>query len=396
MPIRPTLRSDSDLIERWQQSPSHWITSPPEEHDSLAQWFETTLTSDHAVTLTGSTPCNTPTCIIRSQRLPGDEHNAMICMTADPHGRDHEELKKALHTAADTLFTEGFCHSAVARINKSQPASRRLFEEVGFVEHSSPEPVAALNDTTTYSLARTDFWRRVNGIKCLAIIPARGGSKRIPRKNIRHFLGKPIISYSIEAALSSGIFDRVVVSTDCAEIAEVARYLGADVPFLRPMEISDDTTPLINVLIHALETVSPPDKPYTAACCLLPTAPFITAPLLTEGYRIMKHRHAPGAFTVTSFSSSIYRAFEIKDDGCLSMIWPDYEFTRSNDLPPAYHDAGQFYWVDPRSLLSERKVFLKGSAPIILPRDQVQDIDTPEVWLMAELLMRGKHATHGV
>jgi len=220
----------------------------------------------------------------------------------------------------------------------------------------------------------------------VCIIPARGGSKRIPGKNIKLFAGQPIIAYSIQAALASGLFQRVVVSTDSEEIAAVAREHGAETPFVRPGELAGDFTTTAEVILHALEWFASQDAPVTYACCLYATAPFVQPRFLREGLEILEGSGAASVFTVTTYPASIYRALQQEADGRLAMVWPEYELTRSNDLPATFHDAGQFYWLDAGRFMIDKRIYSIDSRPIILPRYLVQDIDTPEDWLTAEAM----------
>ncbi len=217
----------------------------------------------------------------------------------------------------------------------------------------------------------------------VAVIPARGGSKRIPRKNIRPFAGKPMIAHSIEAARAAALFERIIVSTDDEEIAAVAREHGAEVPFLRPPEISGDHAGTAEVVIHALEQLRR-EGPVTRICCLYATAPFVRPEDLRAGYEKLVSHDVAAVFSVTTFPFPIFRALQLREDGRLAMIWPEHRLTRSNDLPEAYHDAGQFYWLDPDRLLAERTLYPPDAMPVILPRWRVQDIDTPEDWETAE------------
>ncbi|MBF0449125.1 MAG: pseudaminic acid cytidylyltransferase [Magnetococcales bacterium] len=219
----------------------------------------------------------------------------------------------------------------------------------------------------------------------VAIIPARGGSKRIPGKNIKLFLGRPMIHYSIAAAQSSGLFDRVVVSTDSEEIAQTARQAGAETPFLRPAELSDDFTTTVDVLLHGIEALGGPEIVETI-CCLYATAPFVQGRYLLEGERILREKKCGSVFSVTTYPFPIFRSLKISASGRLEMYWPEFEKTRSNDLPEAYHDAGQFYWLDSATLLKTKAIYTKEARPVILPRYFVQDIDTPEDWQSAEIL----------
>ncbi len=220
--------------------------------------------------------------------------------------------------------------------------------------------------------------------KVIAIIPARGGSKRIPNKNIKSFVGQPIISYSIKAAQAADLFDRIIVSTDSEEIAEVAKIYGSEVPFIRPAELADDFTGTIPVLLHALNWLSEHGFATDYFCCIYATAPFIQPEHIIEGFNLLKKRNAATAFSVTTFPYPIFRALKIGEDGCIEMFWPEHENSRSNDLPEAYHDAGQFYWGNTKRFLTEKKLFSSDSVPVILPRYLVQDIDTPEDWKTAE------------
>jgi len=220
----------------------------------------------------------------------------------------------------------------------------------------------------------------------LAIIPARGGSKRIPRKNIRPFHGRPIIGWSIGAALASGLFDRVIVSTDDAEIAEVARSEGAEVPFLRPAELADDHTGTVPVINHAIRWHRDAGQTVDDACCIYATAPFVTAAALAEGYRLLMTRGRGFAFSVTRYGFPIQRALRLRDDGALAMFQPQHLATRSQDLEEAYHDAGQFYWGKVEAFLQNLPLFSEHAVPVILPRHLVQDIDTLEDWRRAELM----------
>ncbi len=221
-------------------------------------------------------------------------------------------------------------------------------------------------------------------MSAIAIIPARGGSKRIPNKNIRLFAGRPIISYSIQAALDSRLFDRVIVSTDSPEISEIAIQFGAEVPFLRPPELADDETGTAPVIIHTLEWLAKHGKSCEQFCCIYATAPFVQATYLREGLQLLLARGAITAFSVTAYTTPIFRALTINAEGALEMLWPEYEMSRSQDLPAAYQDAGQFYWGDTEMFLRERRLYASVSVPVILPGALVQDIDTPEDWERAE------------
>lgn len=220
----------------------------------------------------------------------------------------------------------------------------------------------------------------------VALIPARGGSKRIPGKNIRPFAGKPIIAYSIEAATASGLFDRVIVSTDSDEIAQVARNYGAETPFRRPEALADDFATTAVVVEHALAWLLEAGNPVRYLCCIYATAPFVRVKDLKAGYMLLEGRGVSSVFPVTTYGSSIFRALKIAEDGHLVMVWPEHELTRSNDLPETYHDAGQFYWLAAETFMEKRKMYGDDALPLILPRYLVQDIDTEEDWQLAELM----------
>ena len=216
----------------------------------------------------------------------------------------------------------------------------------------------------------------------LAVIPARGGSKRIPRKNIKLFGGKPMIGWSIEAAHRTGLFDRIIVSTDNKEIASVAREHGAEVPFMRPAELSDDYTSTTPVVAHAIEWyLAKGDNP-TDICCIYATAPFIQSGDIRKGLEILGQSRAGFAFSVTSYAFPIQRAIKFRSDGRIEMFDPLQFEIRSQDLPNAYHDAGQFYWGTQEAWLSNVPIFGSNSVPVVLPRYRVQDIDTPEDWIV--------------
>jgi len=222
----------------------------------------------------------------------------------------------------------------------------------------------------------------------IAIIPARGGSKRIPRKNIKMFGGKPMIVWSIEAARASGLFAHIVVSTDDAEIAEVARAHGAAVPFVRPAALSDDHAGTSPVVKHAIEWFhghgDMPDK----VCCIYATAPFVTAEVLQRGLQTLTDSNSDFAFAVTSYAFPIQRAVRLTRGCRVEMFQPEHFNTRSQDLEEAWHDAGQFYWGRAQAWLTDKPIFSANAAPVILPRHRVQDIDTPEDWVRAEWMFK--------
>lgn len=229
----------------------------------------------------------------------------------------------------------------------------------------------------------------------VAVIPARGGSKRIPRKNIKPFCGKPMLAWSIEAALQSGCFDQVIVSTDDEEIATVALQWGAVVPFLRPQQLADDHTGTIPVIQHAIGWFQDQGHAVELACCVYATAPFVQAEDIRRGMDIMTQVGSDYAFTVTSYAFPIQRAIRLTEAGRVVMFNPEHFNTRSQDLEEAFHDAGQFYWGRAAAWLGGEPIFAAGSAPIMLPRHRVQDIDTPEDWERAEWLFKVMQAQLG-
>ncbi len=226
----------------------------------------------------------------------------------------------------------------------------------------------------------------------LAVIPARGGSKRIPRKNIKLFCGKPMMAWSIAAAIESGCFDQIIVSTDDPEIADVARGYSAQVPFMRPKDLSGDHTATIPVIAHAIEWIQRNVGPVDYACCLYATAPFVSAHDLRRGLRTLIDSGADYAFSVTSYPFPIQRAIRIGADSRVEMFQPEHFSTRSQDLEDAFHDAGQFYWGRASAWSLAKPLFSPHSAPVILPRYRVQDIDTPEDWGRAEWLFKAMQA----
>ena len=222
----------------------------------------------------------------------------------------------------------------------------------------------------------------------LAVIPARGGSKRIPRKNIKLFAGIPMIAHSIAAAQASGAFDRILVSTDDPEIADVARAHGADVPFVRPAELSNDHAATIPVVAHAVQWARDAGLALEACCCVYATAPFVRPGDLRGGLDILQAGDWKYVFAATTFAFPIFRAIRQDDAGRVSMFFPEHVGTRSQDLPDAWHDAGQFYWGRPEAWLAGDRIFDPHSTIVPLPRWRVQDIDTFEDWDRAERLWR--------
>jgi len=229
-------------------------------------------------------------------------------------------------------------------------------------------------------------------MKSVCVIPARGGSKRIPHKNVKDFHGKPMIAYSVEAALHSNLFSEVIVSTDDDKIKEVATKWGARVPFHRPANLSDDHTPLAGVLEHALRYLMIEEKKMIeSVCCILATAPFIEVDDLKMGAKILRESKASAVVPVTSFPFPIFRALEIDKSNTLGMVWPEHELTRSNDLPETFHDVGQFYWLRVEEFLASKRIYAKDAQALVLPRHRVQDIDTPEDWERAEFIFEALH-----
>lgn len=222
----------------------------------------------------------------------------------------------------------------------------------------------------------------------LAIIPARGGSKRIPGKNIKPFCGKPMIAWSIEAARHSKCFDRIIVSTDNAEIADVARQWGAEVPFVRPDTLANDYAGATAVVAHATEWAIGTGLELEAVCCLLATSPFLQQTDLQAGWNAFSSGVWDYVFSVTDFAAPIFRAFQETTGGGVKMFFPEHFDSRSQDLPIALHDAAQFYWGKPDAWLEGRRVFGPNSSVVVIPRWRVQDIDTPDDWRRAELLSR--------
>lgn len=219
----------------------------------------------------------------------------------------------------------------------------------------------------------------------LAVIPARGGSKRIPRKNIKPFHGKPMIGYAIQAALASKTFDRVIVSTDDAEIAEVAKAHGAELPFIRPLEMADDHTPTVPVIAHAITVCQSMGWDVKQVCCIYPGVPFISTKDLSEAYEQLLASGSHYVFPVAGFPSPIQRALRRLPDGSVSPFQPEYAATRTQDLEPGYFDVGQFYWGKASSWLDGLNVHLNGTT-FVIPEWRVVDIDTPVDWERAELL----------
>ena len=222
----------------------------------------------------------------------------------------------------------------------------------------------------------------------ICVIPARGGSKRIPRKNIRLFCGEPMISWSIKAAISSNIFDKIIVSTDDKEISKISQKYGAEIPFLRPKSLSDDFTGTIPVIKHTINWVNKHIKKVEYVCCLYATAPFVEPSYLIEGYEKLINNDVNYTFSVTSFPFPIQRAIKISKLNRVEMLNPENFNKRSQDLEETFHDAGQFYWGKASSWINEDIFFAEHSCPIIIPRYKVQDIDNEEDWIRAEKMFK--------
>ena len=219
----------------------------------------------------------------------------------------------------------------------------------------------------------------------LAIIPARGGSKRISRKNIKYFLGKPIIAYSIETALNSKLFDEVMVSTDDHDIANIGRKYGASIPFMRSSNNSSDYATTMDVILEVIDHYNRQNKQFDNVCCIYPTAPLIDEQKLTEGYEKLTNERFDSVFPVVPFSYPIWRGFKVANNGKADMAWPEFLNSRSQDLEQIFHDAGQWYWSTADSLQSNKKIFTKNTASLILSPIEVQDIDNLSDWKIAEM-----------
>jgi len=222
------------------------------------------------------------------------------------------------------------------------------------------------------------------GGRALAVITARGGSKRIPRKNIRPFLGQPIIKYSIDAALGAGIFDEVMVSSDDDEILDIARQHGASVPFRRSAETSTDLAPTAPAVLEVIDEYRKRGEEFDYVCCLYPAAPFVTSEKLAQAWRSIQETGADSCVPITRFSFPIWRSFKI-EHGRLAFNWPEHALTRSQDLPPAFHDCGQFYFLRTRAFCEQKRLIMSNTVPLVVSETEVQDIDTEEDWTIAEM-----------
>ncbi len=221
----------------------------------------------------------------------------------------------------------------------------------------------------------------------LCVIPARGGSKRIPRKNIRVFAGKPMIAYAIQAAQKSGLFSRIVVSTDDEEVTKISREIGAEVPFLRPNELSDDHTPTVPVIAHAIRELEANGGNMSYVCCIYPCVPFIEEEDLKKALLLLEQGNSEYSFPVAEYPSPIQRALKLGLGNQVSPFYPKFELSRTQDLERAYHDVGQFYWGSKKAWLTNPKIHTHGLGCVI-PSWRVADIDNPEDWLRAEQLYK--------
>lgn len=219
--------------------------------------------------------------------------------------------------------------------------------------------------------------------KALCIIPARGGSKRIPRKNVKDFLGKPIIAYSIEAALKSGLFDEVMVSTDDAEIAEMAVKFGASVPFVRSESNSGDFATTMDVIQEVVKAYAEVNQTFDAICCMYPTAPLVQVDHLQRGFEQLQSGETDVVFPVVPFSYPVWRGLSVDEHGLGELVWPEFQNARSQDLRKVYHDAGQWYWMLNTAI--GQPILKSGCGTIVLDESEVQDIDHESDWKMAEL-----------
>ncbi|MCE2595566.1 pseudaminic acid cytidylyltransferase [Motilimonas cestriensis] len=224
----------------------------------------------------------------------------------------------------------------------------------------------------------------------LCVIPARGGSIRIPQKNIKAFCGKPIIAYSIEIAKASGLFDKIIVSTDDNEIAKVAKQYGAEVPFMRPAELSDDYTGTTPVVAHAIRFMEDQGYQIDKVCCIYATAPLLKVEYLKQGFNKLAEPNCEFCFSATTFDFPIQRAIRLLPEGGVEPMFPEHIGSRSQDLEEAYHDAGQFYWGTPECFKEGRSGFNKQAQIVHLPKYMVQDVDTLEDWIRLEGLFRHK------
>lgn len=222
----------------------------------------------------------------------------------------------------------------------------------------------------------------------VAIITARGGSKRIPRKNIKDFAGKPLISYAIEAALKSGLFSEVMVSTEDAEIAEISKKSGAKIPFLRSAKNADDFSSTVDTLLEVLSSYAQQGRVFENFCCIYPTAPFLTAQKITDSYGHFSKGDGDFCVAITNFSYPVQRRLELSEQGQIHFTCPEFLSTRSQDLKKSYHDVGQFYWGKTGSLEMYKSLFGGKALGYFIPELETQDIDSPEDWEIAEFKYR--------
>ena len=222
----------------------------------------------------------------------------------------------------------------------------------------------------------------------VAVIPARRGSKRIPRKNIKQFCGKPMIAWPINVAQESGLFDHIIVSTDDEEIAELSRSCGTEVPFIRPTVLSDDYTGTAEVIAHAVSWMHEQQWDPKAICCMYATSVFFTVDDLKKGFDALSAGNWSYAFSATNYEYPIFRSFKDRPNGGVKMFFPEYFEKRSQELPEALHDAAQFYWGKPEAWLNHLKLFDRHSCPVMIPCWRVQDIDTEDDWKRAEMLFK--------
>lgn len=221
----------------------------------------------------------------------------------------------------------------------------------------------------------------------IAVIPARGGSKRIPRKNIKPFNGRPMIYYSIKVAQDSKLFDHIIVSTDDEEIADTAISLGAEVPFKRPLELSEDTTPTVPVMAHAVKTCSELGLYAEFFCCIYPCAPFVMKNDLVTALAQLERSRVEFVYPVTEFSHPVQRSMYRSETGEMEFLYPEYELSRTQDLPVTYHDTGQFYWGRSSAWLDMKRMHSEG-AGLVIPNWRVIDIDNADDWKRAELMYK--------
>lgn len=229
----------------------------------------------------------------------------------------------------------------------------------------------------------------------LAVIPARGGSKRIPRKNIRPFAGKPMLAYPVDAARRSGVFDRILVSTEDDEVASVAEQSGAEVPFRRPAELADDHTGTDPVVRHAIRWLAERGESVEFACCIYATAVFVRPEDIRRGLGLLQGSRMQYVLPIARYPFAVQRAYRLNAAGAVESLHPEHNLTRSQDLEPCYHDAAQFYWGRAQAFLNEIDALAGSALPLMIPRHLVQDIDTPDDWAHAELMHAARSLSGG-